>query len=653
LRGKKYFTKVDLKEGFFQIHLREQDKEKTAFRIKNKTFEWNRMPMGFKNSPGNFQRIMDKVLEKFIGKCCYVYVDDILIFSENEEGHDLAVIGVCDALSEVGFQANVDKVEHKKTEVEFLGHKVAYNKIFLIVDPKQGLEDYKKPENIEEVRRFIGIVNVYRRYIKNCAARTEPLSRLLRKGKDFIWGEEQEEAFRSLIETILSADCLAQPDFNKKFILTTDASNKGLGAVLSQIDDDNRERPIAFGSRQLRPAEFNYSITEKEMLAVLWGMEYFDFYLYGREFDVYTDHKALEAWNTKGKLNSARIERWNERLQRYSCNLKYKNPQELEHADALSRGSMNVVASIENLDRSEEIIKAHEEIVHRGAKATYEFLQKNKSEENFTMKEVKQAIKRCYKCKLYNPIKIAGWRYIESYSPGEKVAFDVIGPIEGQYIVTAVDYFSRFAMAEAMDSRKTENLIKFLKKVHFELTIKTLVSDAARENISNELENWAYKNNIKRHITSSYHHNSNGRVERFNRTLGEALKKQDCKLTLEERIENAIRNYNETIHSATGLTPNEAMDLENLSTLKQRHFNNRIEKYKKLFKAPELIKLELHDMVLIEDAIHKVKGQPKFGSVGEVVGVLNNDTYYIANATKVIKKHVTQLRKIEEDDFFL
>jgi hypothetical protein len=259
------------------------------------------------------------------------------------------------------------------------------------------------------------------------------------------------------------------------------------------------------------------------MLGALWGIEHLDFYLYGREFDVYTDHKALEAWTVKGKLNSARIERWNERLQRYSCKMKYKPPQELEHADALSRGFSTTVASIENEEKSKLIIKAHEEIVHRSAKATYEHLKKKYKEDDINMKEVKDVLKRCFRCKLYNPIKITGWRYIESFNPGEKVAFNVIGLIEDSFIVTGIDYFSRFAMAEVCSSKKSENVLKFLKKVHYKLNVKTLVSDGARETLSKEIESWVQQNDIKRHITSSYHHNSNGRVERFNRILGEAV----------------------------------------------------------------------------------------------------------------------------------
>ncbi|KAF9752793.1 Retrovirus-related Pol polyprotein from transposon 17.6, partial [Nosema granulosis] len=311
---------------------------------------------------------------------------------------------------------NTDKIEYKKKEVVFLGHTISPNKIMAHIDPAQGFKYYKRPENIEEIQRFLGTVNYYRKFIQNCAQKCEPLNRLLRKNVTFEWTSKQENAFRELKKEILSGKCLTQPDFNKEFILTTDASNVGLGAILSQMRGDI-EYPVAFASRGLRPAEFKYSITEKEMLAALWAMEYFDFFLYGREFTVFTDHKALEAWNAKGVIKSARIERWHERLQRYNCIMKYKKPQELEHADALSRAH-NMVGTIEGEEKRKVIVNAHEEIVHKGAKATYEHLRKKGVD--YTLKDVQEALKKCYRCKLYNPIKITGWRYIESFEVGRK-----------------------------------------------------------------------------------------------------------------------------------------------------------------------------------------------------------------------------------------
>ncbi|KAF9744818.1 Retrovirus-related Pol polyprotein from transposon 17.6, partial [Nosema granulosis] len=189
--------------------------------------------------------------------------------------HDEAFIRICDKLSKAGFQANADKVEYKKESVVFLGHTISYNKIKSHMEPAEGFKNYKKPSNIEELRRFLGIVNYYRKFIKNRAQKSEPVSKLLRKDVAFVWTDSQDLSFELLKKEILGDKCLMQPDFKKRFTLTTDASNRGLGVVLSQ-EDNGIERPVAFASRGLRPAERNYSITEKEMLAALWGMEYFD-----------------------------------------------------------------------------------------------------------------------------------------------------------------------------------------------------------------------------------------------------------------------------------------------------------------------------------------------------------------------------------------
>ncbi|KAF9761664.1 hypothetical protein NGRA_2473 [Nosema granulosis] len=207
-------------------------------------------------------------------------------------------------------------------------------------------------------------------------------------------------------------------------------------------------------------------------------------------------------------------------------------------------------------------------------------------------------------------------------------------------------------MADVINSMSSANVIKFLIKVHFELSIITLISDSAKENNNEEIKRWSENNKIRQHITSTYHHKSNGRVERFNRTLGDAIKKQSKDLSLQERVKRAVKVYNQTIHTAIGLTPNEALNENNLTVVKKRHFSNRVEKYKKLFTQNPLEKLNLNDFILVEDPIHKIKGQPKFGKIGEVIGILNNDTYLIGCNKKTSKKHITQPRKIAENDFF-
>lgn len=225
------------------------------------------------------------------------------------------------------------------------------------------------------------------------------------------------------------------------------------------------------------------------------------------------------------------------------------------------------------------------------------------------MDQVRNVLSRCYRCKEYNPVRIDGFRHIEAYELGEKVSFDIIRPLEGRYIITAIDYFSRFTLAKVFKSKNTNNVLKFLEIVHKKLNVKKFISDGALENISDTIRKWMDINYIKQHITSGYHHCSNGRIERFNRTVGEGLKKQDKTIRFTRRLENVIKTYNQTTHSAIGITPEEAFDIENLSEMKRKHFENRVERYKKLFNNNNKTRLKLHlkNKVLIEDSVHRFK----------------------------------------------
>ncbi|KAF9761000.1 hypothetical protein NGRA_2909 [Nosema granulosis] len=183
-----------------------------------------------------------------------------------------------------------------------------------------------------------------------------------------------------------------------------------------------------------------------------------------------------------------------------------------------------------------------------------------------------------------------------------------------------------------------------------------LISDGANENTSELIGKWVHYNynKINHHITSAYHHCSNGRIERFNRTLSEGIKNRIKMLGFRKKVEKLIEMYNDTVYSAIEIKSSEAILPEMLNHVKQIQFNNRIEKkYKNMFRKKTQKKLQLNDFVLIEDAIYKQKGQPKFLEIGEVLGILNNDTYWVAYMSKYTKYHITQLRKNNSDDFYL
>ncbi|KAF9762866.1 Gag-Pol polyprotein [Nosema granulosis] len=207
-------------------------------------------------------------------------------------------------------------------------------------------------------------------------------------------------------------------------------------------------------------------------------------------------------------------------------------------------------------------------------------------------------------------------------------------------------------MAKVFKKKTSENILKFLELVHRKLNIKMLITDGAKENTGDLIGSWVDKNKINHHITSAYHHCSNGRIERFNRTLGEGIKKQDKELRFSEKVEKVIACYNDTISNPIGVKPTDALLPEAWDQIKRAHFENRIEKYKKLFNTQVYRKLALNDLVLVEDPIHRQKGQSKFLEIGEVIGILNNYTYWIARKKKFTKMHITQLRKISKDDFY-
>ncbi|KAF9763117.1 Retrovirus-related Pol polyprotein from transposon gypsy [Nosema granulosis] len=250
--------------------------------------------------------------------------------------------------------------------------------------------------------------------------------------------------------------------------------------------------PIVYASRTLGETEKNYSISEKEMLAAIWGMEKFEYFLKGREFTLVTDHIALKAINEKGELKSARISRWIERIQQFNFEVEYKPGESIpHHVDGLSRlakdATCNKIDTRISTEIHNDVMKIHEQLVHRDAKSTcqeYNRLNHNK----ITESECKKILKNCVNCKLYNPVRVGRSRDIKAYSMGEKVTFDIIGPIEGKYIIAAIDYFTRYGFARVLKNRESQGVLKFLKEIHKIIPVKTLISDSAKESISRRLK---------------------------------------------------------------------------------------------------------------------------------------------------------------------
>ena len=335
-RTANWFTTIDLASGYWQVEVAEKDKEKTAFITHKGLYEFNVMPFGLKNAPGTFQRLMNYVLQDYIGKFVAVYLDDIIIYSKTFESHADHIKLVFNALRKAILKIKLKKCYFFFPNIAFLGHIVGHNGISVDPAKVEKIKNFPKPADLTDLWAALGLFLYYRKFVKDFAKIAAPMTALLKKETPFQWTEKQQRAFDFLKSRLMEAPILQYPDFTKKFILYTDASGTGLGAVLSQKDDDNRERVIAYASRSLNKAERNYGITDKECLAVIWAIKHFEQYLGLLPFQVITDHSALKYLQT-AKVPTGRRARWIMYLQQFDFEITHRPGKDNKNADALSR----------------------------------------------------------------------------------------------------------------------------------------------------------------------------------------------------------------------------------------------------------------------------------------------------------------------------
>lgn len=344
LSGAKWFTSLDLKSGYWQVEMSEECKEMTAFTVGPLGFyECERMPFGLCNAPATFQRLMEMCLGELHLSWCIIYLDDIIIFSKTPEEHLERLRGVFEKLAEAGLKLKTKKCEFFKQRIAYLSHIVSEDGIE--VDPKkvEAIKSWETPKTVTDVRSFLGFTNGYRKFIKGFAQVARPLSKLTagdnasKKKTAIVWDAECEYAFLEMKRLCTTTPVLAYADYSKPFILNTDASGLGLGAVLSQEQDDKTVRPVAFASRCLSRSKDNYPAHKLEFLALKWAVcDRFHEYLYGGQFDVYTDNNPLTYVLTTAKLDACG-HRWIANLANYNFNLHYKPGKTNVEADALSR----------------------------------------------------------------------------------------------------------------------------------------------------------------------------------------------------------------------------------------------------------------------------------------------------------------------------
>lgn len=351
----RYFSTLDLASGFHQIKMDPKDREKTAFSTPYGHYEFLRMPFGLKNAPATFQRLMNTVLLGLQGYKCFIYMDDIVVYGENLESHNSKLVEILARLRLHGLKLQPSKCNFLCKEIVFLGHKITSEGIKPDDEKIRAVKEFPVPKNHKDVKSFLGLLSYYRKFISNLSNLAEPINRLLKKGQKFEWSVKCQQSFDELKSLLMSSPILQYPDFSKKFVITTDASNVAIGAVLSNED---KNLPIAYASRILNAAERRYSTVERELLAIVWAIKHFKPYIYGREFLVHSDHKPL-VYLFNLTNSSDRLMRWRLLLEEYDFKVVYKPGKQNVVADALSRIELTNIESASSIvDEIDQEIRA-------------------------------------------------------------------------------------------------------------------------------------------------------------------------------------------------------------------------------------------------------------------------------------------------------
>lgn len=618
IRKSRYFTVIDLSESYYQVGLAPEAKDKTAFRTNKGLFRFVVMPFGLTNAPASMARLMSKVLGHDLEPFVYVYLDDIIITSDSFEQHCELIGGVAERLRKAGLTINVQKSKFCQRQIRYLGYVLSEQGLSMDVSKIQPILDYPQPQSVKDIRRLLGLAGFYQKFIRNYSEITTPITNLLKKDRhQFSWNEEAGQAFRKLKNALVSAPILANPDFEKPFIIETDSSDLAIGAVLVQIQDGDR-RTIAYFSKKLSSTQRRYSATERECLAVLLAIENFKHFVEGSQFVVQTDAMSLTFLRTMSiESKSPRIARWALKLSKYEITLQYKKGSENVPADALSRivsvvdvdlpdpyvdglkkqvehhpdrySDFKIVdgkvfkyitnsAEAEDpgfrwklvvpmKDRHPTIQKVHEE-AHLGYWKTL-----CKIRERFYWPRMSSDVKRfCYACQVCKESKtpninvrpVCGKPKLCS-RPWEMISLDFLGPYPRSkkgnvWILVVCDFFSKFVIVQCMRSATAPAVCQFLENMVFTLfgAASVCISDNAQVFRSELFRKLLAKYGVQQWNLAVYHPGPNP-SERVNRVIVTAIR---CALNdrknhkdWDESVHSIVMAIRTSIHDSIGFTP--------------------------------------------------------------------------------------------------
>ena len=622
LNNKKYFSRLDLKDGFFHIAMAEESIKYTAFTTPLGHYEYLKMPFGLKVGPARFQRFIQDALRVLIDSGdVAVYLDDILVITEALEHHLKVLKTLFRLLVRNKMELRLDKCKFASTSIDYLGYLITGKGIQPTANGIAAVANFPIPRNLKEVHSFIGLSSYFRKFIEKFAVLAKPLNDLMKAGATFMFGAKELEAFETIKRKLISAPILAIYSPHDPTEIHCDASSVGFGAILMQRKADMKFHPVFYFSKRTSEVESRYHSFELEALAVIYALRRFRVYIYGLKFKIVTDCESLKLTLNKKDV-SPRIARWALELQSYDYEVEHRIGTKMQHVDALSRVTnimviedntlefnlsvcqskdSKILSIRENLEKNEDqqfemrnglvykkyngtvlfyvpetmetniLHRYHDGMGHLGIEKTMNTIRCNYWFPKMKQK-VETYIRNCLKCIAYSPNSGKKEGYLHSVPKGnvpfQTLHIDHYGPVDKkrlskQHVFLVVDAFTKHVRLYATKTTSSAEVIRCLTDYFTNYSRpRIMVSDRGTAYTSREFREFLAENDVQHQLIATGSPQANGQVERVNRVLTPILAKltdNDAGKYWYRVLSDVEFALNNSVNKSTGETPSKLL----------------------------------------------------------------------------------------------